>query len=199
MKAEITFEEFSISTPISLTWTDFPDKDSCAVIVYFSGCLHDCPGCQNPELQDFNYGTKIDYVTLRKMIFDEVKKAHTDKVVLSGGDPYFQPSFEIDALVCGLVNAGIKVCVYTGADFDSIHKKIQYATYYKCGKYDETQKEKSWGKFSDKMVFVSKNQKLYNKEGKLLSVDNVYYFDKIDKFKAKIKKFLNRVLNRESV
>lgn len=192
-------KEFSVSLPLSITWTDFPDKESCAVIVYFSGCSHNCPGCQNPELQDSNYGEKVDYDKLRDMIFKEAKKAHTNKIVLSGGDPYFQPTLELNELVYGLIFNGFKVCIYTGADFESVYKKIPHATYYKCGKYDETQKENQWGKFSDKMVFVSKNQKLYDNKGKLISVNNVYYFNKWDTIKAKVKKFLNRVLNRESV
>lgn len=199
MKIKLGAQELSISMPISITWTDFPTKEDCAVIVYFCGCGHNCPGCQNPELQDFSYGKKVTWFELSDMIADEAKKAHTNKIVFSGGDAYFQPKEEINNLICDLFYTGHKICIYTGANIEQARKKFVYATYYKCGKYDERIKEKNWGKFSDKMVFVSKNQKLYNSEGKQISVDNVYYFNKWDTFKAKIKKCLNRVLNRESV
>lgn len=189
----ITWKKSSVSLPIGITWTDYPTKDDCAVIVYFCGCGHNCPGCQNPELQKAENGSYFMYDELAKMIKAEAEKAYTKKVVFSGGDPYFQPSVDINMLAYVLKNDGYEICVYTGADIKDVMLKIPYATYYKCGKYDEHNKEKEWGKFSDRMVFVSKNQRLYNKDGKQISVDNVYYFSKWETFKAKIKKFLKRV------
>ena len=95
----------------------------------------------------------------------------------------------MEMLIHTLKKDGYEICVYTGADIKDVLEKIPYATYYKCGKYDEQNKETEWGKFPDKMVFVSKNQALYNSKGKKISVDNVYYFSKWDTFKAKIKKW----------
>jgi len=185
----VTWKMSSVSLPVGITWTDFPSKKDCAVIVYYCGCSHGCPGCQNPELQNPDNGTYMAYDELISIIMDEAEKAHTNKVVLSGGDPYFQPGTDISAVVSALVIRGYEVCVYTGANIEDVRRKIPFATYYKCGKYDEQNKEKEWGKFSDKMVFVSKNQALYNGKGKQISVDNVYYFSKWDTFKAKIKKW----------
>lgn len=185
----VTCKKFSVSLPIGITWTDFPSKYNCAVIVYFCGCGHNCPGCQNPQLQNPNNGTYLMYYELINMVMAEARKAHTNKIVLSGGDPYFQPGAVISRFVSDLIAKEYEVCVYTGADIKDIRKKIPNATYYKCGKYDEQNKEKEWGKFPDKMVFVSKNQALYNKDGKKISVDNVYCFNKWDTFKAKVKKF----------
>lgn len=185
----IKWRTSSVSLPIGITWTDFPSKDSCAVIVYYCGCGHNCPGCQNPELQNPDNGTYFMYDELANMVIAEAEKAHTNKIVLSGGDPYFQPGTDISCFISALIVRGYEVCVYTGADIKDVREKIPYATYYKCGKYDEQNKEKEWGKFSDRMVFVSKNQALYNSEGKKISVDNVYYFSRWDTFKAKIKKW----------
>ena len=185
----INWKLSSVSFPLGITWTDYPDPNDCAVIVYFCGCFHNCPGCQNPGLQNPDNGRYVAYDELANMIMNEAEKAHTDKVVLSGGDPYFQPEVDISCLVYALIERNYKVCVYTGADINDVRKKIPFATYYKCGKYDEQNKEKQWGKFPDRMVFVSKNQALYNKDGKKISVDNVYYFSKWDTFKAKVKKF----------
>lgn len=185
----VTWKMSSVSLPIGITWTDYPSKDDCAVIVYFCGCEHNCPGCQNPELQKFGNGSFFMYNELADMIKAAAERAHTNKVVFSGGDPFFQPQVDMEMLIYELNNSGYKICIYTGADIKDIMAKFPRATYYKCGKYDERNKEKEWGKFSDKMVFVSKNQALYNSEGKQISVDNVYYFSKWDTFKAKIKKW----------
>lgn len=178
----------TVSLPVSLTWTDFPDSSSCAVIIYFTGCGHNCKGCQNPELQKFN-GTKFKAEELFSLVKSEAIKAHTDKVVLSGGDAFFQPWAEMDAFLRLLWEEEFQVCLYTGCDDINTLKTNfwPYVTYYKCGKYDERNKETTWGKTGDKITFVSKNQRLYNQDGKLISVGNTYYFKKWDTIKAKIR------------
>ena len=188
MTYTVKYEPLTIKLPLSITWSDFPTKDNCAVIVYFTGCENGCPGCQNPELQNPDNGAKMEWYDLAEIIKDEAYRAHTNKVVLSGGDPFYQPGAELHNLICHLVAKDYEVCVYTGVDIDEVRRKLPFATYYKCGKYDEQNKEKTWGKFYNRMVFVSKNQKLYNKNYKQISVDNVYYFKKWDTIKAKIKK-----------
>ena len=185
----VNWKKSSVSLPIGITWTDYPTKDDCAAIVYFCGCGHNCPGCQNPGLQNPENGKYFMYDELADMIEIEATKARTKKVVFSGGDPFFQPPVNMEMLIHTLKKDGYEICVYTGADIKDVLEKIPYATYYKCGKYDEQNKETEWGKFPDKMVFVSKNQALYNSKGKKISVDNVYYFSKWDTFKAKIKKW----------
>lgn len=184
----------TVSLPLSLTWTDFPNSSDCAVIIYFTGCKHSCPGCQNPELQK-NIGTRFKAEELFNQVTLEAAKAKTNKIVLSGGDAIFQPLPELDCFLRLLWEEGYEICFYTGSD--DINKLVNdfspYVTYYKCGKYDERNKEKTWGKFPDKMVFVSKNQKLFDRNGRQISVDNVFYFKKWDTTKAKIKKFLKRV------
>ena len=109
------YKRLSVSLPLGITWTDYPSIGDCAVIVYFTGCKHDCPGCQNPELQDHSMGTWFDYVELANMIIDEAEKAHTNKVVFSGGDVYFQALDTIDVmrLIIALNQAGLEICVYT--------------------------------------------------------------------------------------
>ncbi len=56
-------------------------------VLFVSGCPHHCPGCQNEEAQDFNYGEKF--------IFDEYLKKIKDNSILkgltfSGGEPLCQ-------------------------------------------------------------------------------------------------------------
>ncbi len=186
--------KLKVSLPLSLTWTDYPNSSDCAVIIYFTGCKHNCPGCQNPELQEFN-GTEFDAVELFELTRKEAEKAKTNKIVLSGGDAYFQDETSLRGFLYLLYENGFEVCFYTGGDrIRQLKLKFfPYVAYYKCGKYDEQNKEKEWGKFSDRMVFVSKNQKLYNRDGKQISVDNVYWFKRIDAFKAKVVRFFSNI------
>ena len=36
-----------ISSSVTETFTDWPDDESSAIIIYFTGCNNNCPGCQN--------------------------------------------------------------------------------------------------------------------------------------------------------
>lgn len=194
-ETEVIDRYLTVSLPLSLTWTDFPDKENTALIIYFTGCEHNCPGCQNPELKNYNFGTKFTATELFEMVEKEARHKGIDKIVLSGGDPYFQDCTELRLFLHLLYTNGYDICMYTGCENleDIRYKFWPYVAYYKCGKYDERIKEKVWGKTNNKMVFATKNQKLYNRELKQISVDNVYYFNNLDTLKAKIKKFLKRV------
>ena len=194
-ESEVRDRWLTVSFPLSFTFTDFPDRESAALIIFFTGCKNGCPGCHNPELQDFNYGTKITATELFNKVEEMAVPKGITKIVLSGGDPYFQDEIELDLFLHLLYTNSYETCMYTGiTDLVSLENKFwPYVAYYKCGKYDERVKEKEWGKFPDKMVFVTKNQRLYNRDYKQLSVDNVYYFNRWDTFKAKVKKFLKRV------
>lgn len=193
-ETEVEERWLTVSLPLSLTWTDFPDKENVALIIFFTGCKNGCPGCHNPELQDFNYGTKFTAVEL----FDKVKEMTLSKgitkIVLSGGDPFFQDEIELGLFLHLLHTNSYEICMYTGiTDLENLKLRFwPYVAYYKCGKYDERIKEKKWGKFRNKMVFATKNQKLYDRNFKQLSVGNVYYFKSWETFKAKFKKFLKR-------
>lgn len=194
-ETEVEDRWLTVSLPLSLTFTDFPDKENIAIIIFFTGCKNGCPGCHNPELQDFNYGIKFTATELFEKVEEMARPKGITKIVLSGGDPYFQDEIELDLFLHLLYTNGYEICMYTGiTDLVSLKEKFwPYVAYYKCGKYDERIKEKEWGKFSDKMVFATKNQKLYDGDLIQLSIDNVYYFNRWGKFKAKVKKFLKRV------
>ena len=197
MGTETEVEErwLTVSLPLSLTWTDFPDKENVAIIIYFTGCKNGCPGCHNLELQDPNFGTKFTATELFNKVEEMARPKGITKIVLSGGDPFFQDEVELYLFMHLLYTNDYEICMYTGiTDLETLRLKFwPYVAYYKCGKYDERIKEQRWGKFNDKVVFVTKNQRLYNRDFKQLSVDNAYYFKPWDTFKAKVKKFLKRV------
>lgn len=139
---EKKINKFTVSMPIGITWTDYPDPIEHAVIVYFSGCFHDCRGCQNPELQNYSFGDEFSLEELESMIVNECNSTHTDKVVFSGGDCLYQDLSLLNRLIKDLNSTGISVCVYTGFSIEYIKKHISGAAFYKCGKYDERMKEK---------------------------------------------------------
>lgn len=53
-------------------------------VVFVSGCPHHCPGCHNPQTQDYNYGTEFNKKEiLERIINNPILKG----VTLSGGEP----------------------------------------------------------------------------------------------------------------
>ena len=46
---------------LGITFLDYPDCESHAIIVYFPGCHHNCKGCHSPKLKDHNYKNSTTY------------------------------------------------------------------------------------------------------------------------------------------
>lgn len=87
--------------------------------IFFSGCYHDCPGCQNPDLQDFSYGTEID--TNDILYHLERYLGFYNSVVFTGGDPVYQPiPLYTLASKCKLPSV-----LYTGFHFEDIPENIR--------------------------------------------------------------------------
>lgn len=89
---------------------------SCTLFV--SGCLNNCDGCFNRELQDFNYGKIWD-----KRIEDEfIKYCKHDvinNVCILGGEPFQQEETVIERLFERLENEVRKpLWVWTGLQFE---------------------------------------------------------------------------------
>ena len=57
-------------------------------VIFVSGCSHNCEGCQNKEMSNYNYGDKWD----TNDVFDLIKNNidFVDGVTYSGGDPINQ-------------------------------------------------------------------------------------------------------------
>ena len=170
---------------IGETFSDYPDSESIAVIVSFYGCTFNCKGCQNPSLQKKEKEFALDENTVFSKIRTQCDRSNTDKIVLSGGDPYCMDNkddlSDMINLISDLQNHGYNVCVYTGSTIDAIENlyKDHSSTpplYLKCGTYQEESREKSFGKDSSRFVLVTKNQAFYRS----FSEDNrIYHFKKI--------------------
>ena len=176
---------------IKETFLDFPDDESLAVIVFFYECSHSCPNCQNKELQTIpKDGINLDIEEVVKMIIDRCKRSSTNKIVLSGGDPFAHPN-NIIKLIDYLEARGYVICTYTGYAIDAINKfynayesshkeNVHKSSYLKCGLYKEDLRDFSSGKFNDKFVLASTNQafyKLINNRYEQISKGHTLYFN----------------------
>lgn len=84
--------------------------------LFFQGCPHHCPGCQNPDTHDGRGGREKD---LSDVIRDLQGTRYLDGVTLSGGDPLMQP--EAAAAIAEAAEArGLPVWLYTGWTWEQI-------------------------------------------------------------------------------
>lgn len=153
---------------IKETFLDYPDNESWAIIVFFTGCAWKCKNCQNKELQDINSGEDINVEVLSDQIKQFAKRSGTNKVVLSGGDPFYQHE-ELAELLNHLNN--LDICIYTGYSIEEAFNLLisfnchNMPLYIKCGIYDENERDSDMGKSEKKFVLASKNQAFYKWNG----------------------------------
>jgi anaerobic ribonucleoside-triphosphate reductase activating protein len=112
---------------LDVNTTDDPFGGVC-LSIFAAGCRRRCPGCHNPQLQDFSAGEHILPGKLFSMI--EERKDLIDAVAYMGGDfLYYLKPESIDYLfeVAGSVKLGLQKrnILYTGEPFKNVPNKIR--------------------------------------------------------------------------
>lgn len=70
----------------NITYPDQNNGDGLRVVLWLSGCHHQCYDCQNPQTWDPYSGINFDE-SAKKEIFDQLDKDYISGITLSGGDP----------------------------------------------------------------------------------------------------------------
>jgi anaerobic ribonucleoside-triphosphate reductase activating protein len=158
---------------ISTTWQDYPSREDIAVLVFFSGCIHNCKGCHNPELQKRNPSYSKSIEEFYRELYYKCYSNRTNKVVLEGGDPLYGDNL-LSTKELLSYNKDLHFCIYTGYMIEYVKEiKLTGFDYIKCGKYDIDNKCQSQ-KNDNELIFASTNQKLYDKDYNQISNNNVY-------------------------
>ncbi|MCH5220196.1 MAG: anaerobic ribonucleoside-triphosphate reductase activating protein [Muribaculaceae bacterium] len=82
--------------------------------IYFAGCLHQCPGCQNPQSWPMDSGTEMTIDEIMKIV-----EYNDFNVTFSGGDPLYQVPGLIE-LAKRIKTFGKNIWLYTGFTFEEI-------------------------------------------------------------------------------
>ena len=106
--AEITFKVLGI---IKGTTVDGPGFRTS---IYLSGCLHNCPGCHNPQSHDPLNGKVMTLHEILKVVEEE-----DFDVTISGGDPLYYPE-KLKILIRELKENRRNVWIYTGYTWEEI-------------------------------------------------------------------------------
>lgn len=97
------------------------DGEGVRVVVYVSGCLHNCKGCHNPTSHSFTAGQAFT-ADLQDEIVSYIKKTpFISGLTLSGGDPMYSAA-EITPFIEHLKSElkNISVWIYSGFTFEQI-------------------------------------------------------------------------------
>ena len=73
---------------------DIANGEGVRVTLFVQGCLHHCPGCQNPTTWDPNGGRPFTDETLDKIV-DLLRPDYIQGLTLTGGDPLLPENREV--------------------------------------------------------------------------------------------------------
>ena len=151
------------------------DGEGIRSVIWTQGCIHNCPGCHNPETHSFKTGYLIDIEDIKSELNELIGQ---DGITFSGGDPMEQAEACAE-LANYCKSLGLNVWCYTGYTFEELLKKSQVFPNIK--KFLENIDVLVDGKFQleeksfDVVFRGSKNQRLIDvpkslREGKTISV-----------------------------
>ena len=104
-------------------WDDTAAAPGISLSVYFSGCHFHCPGCHNPEAQDFDYGIDFDEKILKQISLKLNKNGVQRTLSILGGEPLcFENRDSVAALInfCKKENPNLKIYLWTGYTIEEL-------------------------------------------------------------------------------
>lgn len=133
-------------------WDDTAAAPGISLSVYFSGCHFHCPGCHNPEAQDFNYGREYD-LDIRQEIMQKLNKNGVMRTLsILGGEPLNEENIaDVLNLIgwCKNDYPDLKIYVWTGytieeleeRDDDDVRAVLRNITCLIDGRYEQDKRD----------------------------------------------------------
>ena len=84
--------------------------------LYVCGCPHNCEGCHNKALQDYNYGIR----EFPDMVAERLERANDNDLTISGGEPFEQSSILVEMIKNLTKKLDYHIWVYSGYTFEQI-------------------------------------------------------------------------------
>ena len=133
-------------------WDDTAAAPGISLSVYFSGCHFHCPGCHNPEAQDFNYGREFD-LDIRMEIMEKLNKNGVMRSLsILGGEPLCDENIcDVLSLIgwCKVDYPDLKIYLWTGytieeleaRDDDLVRTVLRNITCLIDGRYEQDKRD----------------------------------------------------------
>lgn len=129
----------------TVKYNDVADGLGVRTTVFVSGCRRHCPGCQNPETWDFEYGERFNW-QVEQMVIDSLRPSWIQGLTICGGEP-FEPENE-KVLIPFLQRVrqelpGKDIWIYTGYTLEEVKGRelLRYADVLVDGPYLKDQKD----------------------------------------------------------
>lgn len=98
------------------------DGEGVRSVIWTQGCIHNCPGCHNPETHSFTDGCLVDI----KILKEQIRQLEgQDGITFSGGDPMEQAE-ACSELAKYSKDLGLNVWCYTGYTWEELIKKSKH-------------------------------------------------------------------------
>ena len=134
------------------------DGEGIRYVIFTVGCIHNCQGCHNKEMQNYNYNPHFERDP--QYFIDDIKKQKDfiDGITLSGGDPLYQLNAVTDLLKAIRADKDLKhinIWMYTGYKFEDIPRGLLLLLDVVIdGKYDENLPSAKFRGSSNQRVFA---------------------------------------------
>lgn len=85
--------------------------------LFLSGCNHNCEGCHNKAMQNFDYGEDVDITQIIERIQSNIPLIRG--ITFSGGEP-FEQAAALSIIARHIKNKGLNLWSYTGYTFEDL-------------------------------------------------------------------------------
>lgn len=96
------------------------DGEGVRVVIYVSGCKHNCKGCHNPETHSFDAGQPFTESLQKSIIKYLLKTPFISGITLSGGDPMYSAESMLSFIREIKKNIATSIWLYSGFTFEEI-------------------------------------------------------------------------------
>lgn len=97
------------------------DGPGLRFVIFTQGCMHNCPGCHNPDTHDLNGGSEM---SVTEILTELDKNPLTDGITLSGGEPFLQAEGCAE-LAREAKTRGLNVWVFSGWTYEQLEDKAK--------------------------------------------------------------------------
>lgn len=159
----------------NITKDDMLNGDGLRVVLWVSGCNHQCEDCQNPVTWDLAGGLPFDEKA-EEELFEALKKPYISGITFSGGDPLHQFNRQETFRLMKKVKETMPektVWVYTGFLWDDFKdaEEMKYVDVFVDGRFVKTLKD-------DNLQWVgSSNQRIIDVQQTLKTGKIILHFD----------------------
>ena len=98
--------------------------DGLRVVLWLSGCSHNCYKCQNPQTHDHNSGILFDEKA-EEELFRELSKDYISGLTLTGGDPLHENNLDGVLKIVNKIRLSLpqkNIWLYSGYEYQHIFR-----------------------------------------------------------------------------